>query len=96
MSERPTYDFDILREAAEVVLANKPASPVGVLADGSTPVTAFIPNDRAFQVLEYSLTRTWERSEQATPRAAVRRAEGPGPGRLEPHPREVQGRHPGR
>ncbi len=58
-------DFDILREAVEAVLAAKPTSPVGVLADGSTPVTAFIPNDRAFQVFERSLTGTWERSEAA-------------------------------
>jgi hypothetical protein len=58
------YDFDILREAAEVVLAAKPDSPVAVLADGSTPVTAFLPNDKAFQRLEYSLTGSWERKEQ--------------------------------
>ncbi len=59
------YDFDILREAAEAVLAAKPDSAVGVLAQGGTPVTAFIPNDRAFQLLEWSLTGSWERSEQA-------------------------------
>lgn len=58
--DRNSYDFDILREAAEVVLANKPGSPVGLLADGSVPLTAFIPNDRAFQVLEFSLTGSWE------------------------------------
>ena len=28
----------------------KPNSPVGVLADGNVPLTAFIPNDCAFQV----------------------------------------------
>lgn len=63
--DRNWYDTDIVRDAAEVVLAAKPGSPVGVLADGATPVTAFIPNDRAFQVLEYSLTGSWERSEAA-------------------------------
>ena len=57
------YDFDILREAAEAVLAAKPTSPVGLLANGNVPLTAFIPNDRAFAVLEYSLTGTWERNE---------------------------------
>ena len=59
------YDFDILREAAEAVLAAKPGSPVGLLASDTTALTAFIPNDRAFQVLEYSLTGSWERSETA-------------------------------
>lgn len=62
--DRSWYDFDIVREAAEVVLAAKPSSPVGVLAQGSTPVTAFLPNDRAFQVFEYSLTGSWEWSEK--------------------------------
>jgi hypothetical protein len=63
--DRNPDDFDILREAAEVVLASKPDSPVRVLADGDTPVTAFIPNDRAFRKLEYSLTGSWERKESA-------------------------------
>ena len=38
------------------VLAEKPDSPVGVLADGSTELTAFIPNDRAFRRLVINLT----------------------------------------
>lgn len=58
--DKNRYDFDILREAAEAVLAADSNSPVGVLADGSVPLTAFIPNDRAFQVLEWSLTGSWE------------------------------------
>ncbi|MFI7602353.1 fasciclin domain-containing protein [Actinoplanes sp. NPDC049681] len=44
-------DYDILTAAVLAVLDAKPASPVGVLADGSTALTAFIPNDRAFQRL---------------------------------------------
>ena len=61
--DKNRYDFDILREAAEAVLAEKPGSPVGLLADGDFALTAFIPNDRAFQVLEWSLTGSWERKE---------------------------------
>jgi hypothetical protein len=61
--DRNKYDFDILREAAEAVLAKKPGSPVGLLAT-DTALTAFIPNDRAFQVLERSLTGSWERKER--------------------------------
>lgn len=59
------YDFDIVTEAVLAVLSAKPASPVAVLTDGSTPVTAFIPNDRAFQVLVADLTGTWMRGEEA-------------------------------
>lgn len=58
--DKNRYDFDILREAAEAVLEAKPESPVSVLANGDVPLTAFIPNDRAFQVLEWSLTGSWE------------------------------------
>lgn len=44
-------DFDILTAAVLAVLKAKPGSPVGVLADGKTPLTAFIPNDTAFRRL---------------------------------------------
>lgn len=44
-------DFDILTAAVKAVLKAKPKSPVGVLADGKTPLTAFIPTDGAFQQL---------------------------------------------
>ena len=53
------YDFDIVREAVDFVLASKPTSPVGVLADPTVELTAFIPNDRAFQVLAADLFKTW-------------------------------------
>jgi uncharacterized surface protein with fasciclin (FAS1) repeats len=45
------------------VLGAKPDSVVAVLADGSTPLTAFLPTDRAFRKLAYSLTGHWYRSE---------------------------------
>jgi uncharacterized surface protein with fasciclin (FAS1) repeats len=44
-------DFDIVHRAATTVLGAKPDSAVGVLADGSTAVTAFLPTDRAFRKL---------------------------------------------
>ena len=61
--DRNWYDFDIVDQAVAAVLAAKPDSPVAVLADGSVPLTAFIPNDRAFQVLAHDLTHRWYRSE---------------------------------
>jgi Fasciclin domain len=60
------YDYDIVTEAVLAVLAKKPKSPVGLLADGNVPLTAFIPNDRAFQVLARDLTGRWPRTEKAT------------------------------
>jgi hypothetical protein len=60
------YDYDIVTEAVLAVLAKKPKSPVGLLTDGTVPLTAFIPNDRAFQVLARDLTGHWPRTEKAT------------------------------
>lgn len=42
-------DHDILTAAVNAVLAAKPDSPVSALADGSTELTAFIPDDRSFR-----------------------------------------------
>ncbi|KGN31505.1 fasciclin [Knoellia sinensis KCTC 19936] len=63
--DRNWRDYDIVTEAVLAVLATKPASPVGLLADGTVPLTAFIPNDRAFQRLVGDLTGSRLRSEQA-------------------------------
>ncbi|MDN5793344.1 MAG: fasciclin domain-containing protein, partial [Brevibacterium aurantiacum] len=62
--DRNWYDYDILTEAVLAVLAAKPNSAVKVLTDGSVPLTAFLPNDRAFQVLVKDLTHKWIRSEK--------------------------------
>ncbi|MCR6688792.1 fasciclin domain-containing protein [Cellulomonas sp.] len=62
--DRNWYDFDIVDNAVAAVLAAKPDSPVAVLADGTVPLTAFLPNDRAFQVLALDLTHRWYGSEQ--------------------------------
>jgi hypothetical protein len=54
--DRNAYDFDIVTQAVLAVLAEKPDSAVSVLLDGEQPVTAFIPNDRAFWTLVGDLT----------------------------------------
>ena len=64
--DRNWYDYDIVTEAVLAVLGAKPNSPVKVLTDGTVPLTAFIPNDRAFQVLVRDLAGTTPRTEQAT------------------------------
>ncbi|SFK11910.1 fasciclin domain-containing protein [Cellulomonas sp. KH9] len=62
--DRSWYDYDIVDNAVAAVLAAKPDSPVAVLADGTVPLTAFLPNDRAFQVLAHDLTHRWYGSEE--------------------------------
>ncbi len=62
--DRNWRDFDILEKAVYAVLDAKPDSPVGVLADGSVPLTAFIPTDLAFKRLVWNLTGTWYGSER--------------------------------
>ena len=49
--DRKGGDFDILTAAVQAVLKAKPGSPVGVLANGGTRLTAFIPTDTAFKKL---------------------------------------------
>lgn len=64
--DRDWYDYDIVTEAVLAVIAadTNGDSPVRLLTDGSAALTAFIPNDRAFQVLVKDLTGQWVRSEQ--------------------------------
>jgi hypothetical protein len=64
--DRNWYDYDVVTEAVLAVLDAKPNSPVKVLTDGTVPLTAFIPNDRAFQVLVRDLTGKTPRTERAT------------------------------
>jgi hypothetical protein len=61
--DQNSYDDDILDNAVGAVLANDAGSSVAVLADGSVPLTAFLPNDRAFRKLVKSLTGTTYASE---------------------------------
>lgn len=57
--DRNWNDYDIVTEAVLAVLAAKPSSAVGVLADGSVALTAFVPTDRAFRSLVGDLTGKW-------------------------------------
>lgn len=63
--DRDWYDYDIVTEAVLAVIAadTNANSPVRLLTDGTVPLTAFIPNDRAFQVLVRDLTGRWVHSE---------------------------------
>jgi uncharacterized surface protein with fasciclin (FAS1) repeats len=54
--DRNPYDFDILDAAVDAVLKAKPDSPVAVLADGKVALTAFLPDDRAFENLARDVT----------------------------------------
>ncbi len=54
--DKDVADYDIVTAAVKAVLKAKPNSPVKVLADGNTAVTAFIPNDKAFMNLASALT----------------------------------------
>lgn len=49
-------DFNIVTHAGFAVLKAKPHSAVGVLANGRVALTAFVPTDRAFQILVKNLT----------------------------------------
>lgn len=70
--DRNWSDFDIVDKAVHAVLKAKPHSPVGVLAQGGTPVTAFLPTDRAFRLLVTDLTGHRPATERATFRAVTR------------------------
>ncbi len=63
--DRRWSDYDIVTQAALAVLEAKPDSPVSVLTDGTVPLTAFLPNDRAFRILAADVTGTWDRNEAA-------------------------------
>ncbi|MGL5910313.1 MAG: fasciclin domain-containing protein [Phycicoccus sp.] len=64
--DKDWHDYDIVTEAVLAVLGAKPDSAVGVLTKGDVALTAFIPNDRAFQALATDLTGSTPHTEQAT------------------------------
>lgn len=67
-------DFDILDKAVSTVLTAKPNSPVKVLADGNTRLTAFLPTDRAFRRLVVALTGHRPHTERGTFRMLAKAA----------------------
>ena len=60
------WDYDVLTQAVLAVLTNDPSSPVAVLTDGTVPLTAFLPTDRAFAKTVHDLTGAWPGSEKKT------------------------------
>lgn len=62
--DKNSKDFDIVTEAALAVIGAKPDTPVALLADGSTRLTAFAPTDQAFRLLAKDLTGKTIRSEK--------------------------------
>jgi len=62
--DRNPNDYDIADNAVQAVLKAKPSSAVAVLADGSVPLTAFLPTDRAFRRLAADLTGRHYRGEE--------------------------------
>jgi uncharacterized surface protein with fasciclin (FAS1) repeats len=57
-------DYDVLTAAVGAVLEAKPDSAVAVLADGTVPLTAFLPTDKAFRATVKDLTGERIRSEE--------------------------------
>lgn len=68
-------DFDIVEKAVYAVLEAKPSSPVAVLADGNTALTAFVPTDRAFRNLVTDLTGDRKATERGVLRAVTKIAD---------------------
>jgi uncharacterized surface protein with fasciclin (FAS1) repeats len=69
--DRNWDDFDIVEKAVYAVLDAKPDSPVAVLADGDTALTAFVPTDRAFRRLVRDLTGDTKARERGVLRAVT-------------------------
>ena len=69
--DRDWDDFDIVEKAVSAVLEAKPDSPVAVLADGDTALTAFVPTDRAFRRLVHDLTGDRKTRERGVLRAVT-------------------------
>lgn len=67
-------DFDIVEAAVYAVLEAKPDSPVGLLADGTVRLTAFVPTDNAFRKLVKDLTGKTPGTEAATLKKVVKAA----------------------
>ncbi|GAA2727515.1 fasciclin domain-containing protein [Cellulomonas aerilata] len=63
--DRDWSDYDVVTQAVLAVLDAKPGSPVAVLTDGTVPLTAFLPDDRAFRILAADVTGHWDRDEAA-------------------------------
>jgi hypothetical protein len=70
--DRNWQDFDIVEAAVFAVLDAEPTSPVGLLADGDTRLTAFVPTDRAFRKLVRSVKGFAPKTEAKTLKQVVK------------------------
>lgn len=63
--DKNPFDYDIVENAALAVIAadTDNNSPVRLLTQGDVPLTAFLPNDRAFRLLAGDVLGTERRSE---------------------------------
>ncbi len=67
-------DFDIATELTAAVLAAKPGSQLSVVTNGQVPLTAFVPNDRAFRKFVKDLSGHKPATEAAAYNAILDRA----------------------
>ncbi|MBJ7358549.1 fasciclin domain-containing protein [Nocardioides sp.] len=65
-------DFDLVEAAVFAVLDAKPGSPVGLLADGDTRLTAFVPTDAAFRSFVQSIKGYAPKTEAKTLKQVVK------------------------
>ena len=65
-------DFDLVEAAVFAVLDAKPGSPVGLLADGDTRLTAFVPTDAAFRNFVQSIKGFAPKTEAKTLKQVVK------------------------
>ena len=61
--DKNAKDFDIVEAAALAVIGAKPDSPVGLITDGKTRLTVFVPTDAAFRAFVKDLTGKAPKSE---------------------------------
>lgn len=70
--DRNWEDFDLVEAAVYAVLAAKPDSPVGLLADGDTRLTAFVPTDAAFRAFVKDIKGFAPKNEKKTLKQVVK------------------------
>ena len=70
--DRNWQDFDLVEAAVFAVLEAKPDSPVGLLADGDTRLTAFVPTDAAFRAFVKDIKGFAPKTEKKTLKQVVK------------------------
>ena len=70
--DRNWQDFDLVEAAVFAVLEAKPDSPVGLLADGDTRLTAFVPTDAAIRAFVKDVKGFAPKTEKKTLKQVVK------------------------